>query len=59
MNPRKELLVTATIVGDANAKIIGYYHYDMAVRKHFVVSEKSCIRHEVIESTIKYKKNEK
>jgi len=58
-NPRRELLVTATIVGDAKAKILGYYHYDSVINKHFVVTEHGCIRHEVIESTVKLLTNEK
>ena len=57
-NPKIELLVTATIIGDANAEIRGYYHYDNVIRKHFVVDAETCIRYEVIEKTVKLLNNE-
>jgi len=57
-NPKERLLVTATIVGDMEAKIIGYYHWDSVINKHFVVTMHGCIRHEVIESSVKLFKNE-
>jgi hypothetical protein len=52
-NPKMDLLVTATIVGDAKFEITGYYHWDCVINKHFVVSIKSCIRQEVFEETVK------
>ena len=38
--------------GDTGAWVIGYYHYDKNIDKHFICSLEKLIRYEVIEETI-------
>lgn len=38
--------------GDTGAWVIGYYHYDKSVNKHFICSLEKLIRYEVVPETV-------
>ena len=51
-SPKEQLLVSAIAVGDVGAEVIGYYHWDVVIKKHYVVTATKCIRYEVIPETV-------